>query len=200
MTPGGKLGHAQRRQRRQFRLLHHHAVAGGQGGAELPAGEHQREIPGHHLPHHAHRHAGHIVQKAGVDGNHHAFVLVGHAREIAEGRHGAQHIQVARIADGVPRIQALDERQVIAIPFDRVSQLADQHAAIGRRHGGPGRKGLARRSHRAIDIRRPRLRHLCQQRVVEGIEDIEGATLQCIDEFVVDEQLGLEFWLVHAHS
>ena len=94
-----QLGQPQRRERRQLGRLHDHAVAGGEGRAHLPAAEHQREVPGHDGADHAQRLAQHVVEEARLDGDDVALHLVGHAPEVAEGGRGADHVEVAAVAD-----------------------------------------------------------------------------------------------------
>jgi hypothetical protein len=51
--------------------LEHHGAAGGQGRAELPAGQQQREVPGDDGTDHAHRFAAHETVE----------LVVGHQRQ-----------------------------------------------------------------------------------------------------------------------
>ncbi len=89
MTPGGKpTSRASSATRRvesgvSTALLHHHAVPAASAG---PSFQLVNNTGNSTAPpaHHAHRHARDVVQEAGVDGNHRAFVLVGHAGEVAE--------------------------------------------------------------------------------------------------------------------
>ncbi len=116
-------------------------VAGGERRRHLPAGEHQREVPRHHLADHADRLAQRVVEKARLDRNGLALELVGHAAEVAEARRGARHVERARVAQRVAGVERLEARELLGIGFDQVGQLQQDAPAIGRGHAAPRREG-----------------------------------------------------------
>ena len=63
----GQFGHADERKRCRFSRFQHHRIAHGQGRAQLPSANHQREIPRDDGPDHAHRlfvdHAQHVARR-----------------------------------------------------------------------------------------------------------------------------------------
>ena len=146
----------------------------------------------------ANRYACYVIEKAGFNGNHRAFIFVRHAGEIAKGSHCTCHVEIASVANWVAGIKRFDQRQVVAILLYGIGQFAYQHTAIRRRHGRPSGESFTRCGYGAIYISRFRFSHFREQRIIIGIEHIEGAAIEGIHEFVVDEELGLELGKTHG--
>ncbi len=85
-------------------------------------------------------------------------------------------------------IEAFDQRQVVPVLLDRIGQLIEQMAAVGRRHAGPLWERRLRRRYRAVDIRFFRFRDLREQRIVERIEDVELRSIGGGNEIAADEE------------
>ena len=59
-----QLCNAKRGQRRELCRLHDNRISGSERRTKLPAGKHQREVPGHNLPDYANRLADRANQRA----------------------------------------------------------------------------------------------------------------------------------------
>ena len=160
---GHELGDPQGAERSDLRRLEHHGVAGCERRPHLPAAEHDREVPRHDLADDAERLGSDVVEEPGLDRHDAALELVGHAAEVPEGRRGAHDVEVAGVADRVPGVAGLDEREVVGIGLDRVGELEQEPAAVGRGHPRPAVRGVTGRVDRAVDICRLGLGHLCEQ-------------------------------------
>ena len=183
-----QLGDPQRRQRCQLRGLHHHRVACGQRRTELPAGEHQREVPRHDLANHADRLALDVVQEARIHRQNIALQLVGHAAEVAEAEHRARHVQTARIHDRVTGVQRFERDEFLSPGFDRVRQLEHERAPVVRCHFRPRREGRLGRSNGAVDVFFGGLGDGRDLGGVEGIEHVDGLALDPVDPLAADHQ------------
>ena len=100
-----QLGDAQGRQWRDFRRLHHNAIARGECRRHFPAGEHQWKIPWHDLPNHTQRLTGDIVQKTLLDRHHITLVLVGHATEVTIGDGRTRHVKNAGVTNRMTSVE-----------------------------------------------------------------------------------------------
>ena len=196
-TPSGRpasrhqLGDLQRRERRHLGRLHHDGVAGGERGRHLPAGEHQREVPRHHLADHADRLAQRVVEEARLDRNRLALELVGHAAEVAVARRRARHVERARVAQRVAGVERLEPRELFGVGLDQVGELEQDAAAIGRGQAAPRREGaLRRRLDRAVDVGRAGHRHVGDRSSCRaGSAWPASRPTQRVDELAVDEEL-----------
>ena len=81
----------------------------------------------------------------------------------------------------------LEPRQLFGAGLDRVGQLQQEPTAIGGGHTAPGRKSLAGRRDRLVDVGRVGLGHLGDARVVVRIENFDSAASLGVDEFAPDE-------------
>ncbi|MCY1234168.1 hypothetical protein D9M72_467420 [compost metagenome] len=163
-----QLDNAQGRQRGDFRRLDHDGVARRQRRAHFPAGEHQREVPRHDLPHHANRFALHVVEKPGFDRNHRTFDLVGHATKVTEARRRARHVEATGIADRVAGIEGFELRQFLTARFDPVRQFEQQASAFGGAQRRPGRERTFGGGDSEVDISGFGSRDAGDQRTVMG--------------------------------
>ncbi|MCY1352244.1 hypothetical protein D9M69_385320 [compost metagenome] len=186
-----QFGDAQGGQRGDLRRLDHHRVAGGQGRAHLPTGEHQREVPRHDLADHADGLALHVIEETGFHRDHRAFDLVGHAAEVAEAGSGARHVQAAGVANRVAGVQGFQLGQLFEVFLDLVRQLQQQAPTLGARQCGPGRECPLGGGHRQVDVLGFGGSDMGNQRAVVRRQDFDGPALQGRYEAAVDEELVL---------
>ena len=141
-----QLGEPQRGERRQLGRLQDDGVAAGERGAELPAGDVEREVPGHDQPDDAERLAeGHV--DAARDRDRLAVVLVdGAGVEVEDLR---DHADLgARAGDRLADVLRLDPRELLGVLLDERCEPAQQARAIGGSNGAPflvGRLGASDR-------------------------------------------------------
>ncbi|MNF74186.1 hypothetical protein D3C84_562130 [compost metagenome] len=186
-----QLGDAQGRQRSDFRRFDHHGVAGCQGRAHFPAGEHQREVPRHNLPDHTDGLALYVIEESGLDRNHRAFDLVGDAAEVTEAGGGTRHVERPRIANRVTGVQRFQLRQFFGVFFDLVRQPQQQAPALGAGQCCPGRKRALGCGHRQIDILGFGGGDSGDQGAIAGRQNINRPRLYRRHEAAIDEQLVL---------
>jgi hypothetical protein len=191
-----QLGDGERAERRELGGLEHDGVAGGERGAELPAGEHQREVPRHDLTDHADRLALDEVEEAGVDRDHRALDLVGHAAEVAEAERGARDVEVGAVADRVAGVAGLELGEPGGVGLDRAGEREQQATALAGRGPAPRRERAPCSVDRAIDVLGAGLGDVGQLRLVERVEYLDRAAGEAVDELAADEQLGLHLWLL----
>ena len=178
--PGGhaslahQFGYFQRGQRCDFRWFEHNGVACGKRRRHLPTGKHQREIPRHHLTHHAQRFTQGVIQKPRIHRNSFALKLVGHATEVPKASCGTRHIEHAAITNGVAGIQRFQTSQFLAIGFNQISQFQQNASPVCGLHSAPSGKRLLRRFHRQIHICMTGHGDLRDHRVVMGIKRGQG--------------------------
>jgi ParB family chromosome partitioning protein len=152
-----QLAEAQRRERRLLGRLEDDGIAAGQGGAELPGGHQQREVPGDDLPDDADRLAQRVVQHAHArrrDRDGLAFDLGRPTGVVAEVVDDERNVGDARDADRLAIVERLELRELLGVGLDQVGQLPDRAAALGRGHAAPrtALEGAPRRAHGAIDV------------------------------------------------
>ncbi len=107
-----ELGEAQRRERRQLGRLEDDRVPAGERGPELPAGEHQREVPRHDQPDHSERFAKSHVHAAGDRDGLAVVLLHGSRVEVEDVGHHAHLPQ--GVAERLADVRALQLRQAFA--------------------------------------------------------------------------------------
>ena len=123
------------RQRRELGRLEHDRVPGRQRRSQLPAGDHEREVPRDDQPHDAERLAeGQRLSAGHRDGV--AQQPLGAAGVVADRlRH---HLDLAaRVADRLAGVARLEHGQVLEALLHRVGQAAQQRRPVGRRDGAP---------------------------------------------------------------
>ena len=134
---GGQFGHPQGAQRGLLGRLEHHAVAGGQGGADLPGRHLGGEVPGNHRAHHAHRLAQDQGQVVCGRGGHLAVNLVDRLRVPADAMNRVGHVAVDAIADRLACFQAVQQGQLAQVGLQAVGEGQQRFLAIHRTHLRP---------------------------------------------------------------
>jgi hypothetical protein len=86
-------------------------------------------------------------------------------------------------------VDRLEQSKLVGVGFDRVGELEQQAAAVGRRNFRPGGKGPLGRLHRAIDILRAAFGDGRDQGVVVRRQDVEGPPIGGVDKGAVDVEL-----------
>ena len=131
-----ELGQPQRRERRQRGGLEHDGVAARERGAELPARDVEREVPGDDQPDDAERLAEGRGDPA-ADGDRLAVVLVDRAG--VEVQHLRDHPDLAaRAGDRLADVLGLDLRELLGVLLDERRQPPQQPGPVGRRDCAPG--------------------------------------------------------------
>ncbi len=184
----------ERGQRGELRRLQHDRVAGGERGPHLPAGDHQREVPGDDHPHHAER-----LAEGHVDPTRHRDRVAEQALRsgcvVAEGVGHHPHL-AARIGDRLARVSRLQLRELLAAIAERVRELVHERRALLGIDRAPCRKGLLRPGHRGVDVigvaTRDRLHHLSGRRL--GDLDRLGAHDALTSTLVVSINEGITDW------
>ena len=133
-----ELGEPQRRQRRQLGGLQHERVAGRQAGRHLPGGDRQREVPRDDQADDAERLAEREVDAAG-DRDRVAQQPLGRAGVVAERVDDHAHL-AERVADRLAGVARLEDGELVDVLGQRVGQPVQQHRAVGRADGAPGRE------------------------------------------------------------
>ena len=125
-------------------------VPAGERGAELPAGDIEREVPRHDQADDAERLAEGDVDAAG-DGDRLAVVLVDGARvEVEDLR---DHADLgARAGDRLADVLRFDPRELLGVLLDERGEPAQEGGAIGGSHGTPVLEGLLRPSNRRVGL------------------------------------------------
>jgi hypothetical protein len=186
-----ELGDRERAQRSELGGFEHDGVAGGERGAELPAGEHQREVPRHDLADDPDRLALDIVEEARIDRDHRALDLVGHAREVAKAEDRARDIEANAVADRMAGVARLELGEASGVGLDRAGECEQEAAALARRGPAPGRECPRGGVDGAVDVLGAGLGDGGEPGLVERIDDVDRAAGEAVDEFTADEQLGL---------
>ena len=131
-TPGGRpdldadRGEGERGQRREFRRLQHHRIAGRERRRDLPGEHQQREIPRDDLPAHA---DGLRPRKLALDQRRPAGVMVEMAGD-------QRNVDVARLADRLAVVDRLQHRQESA-PASAHGARAHRDASTARSRRAP---------------------------------------------------------------
>ncbi|MPN14698.1 hypothetical protein SDC9_162025 [bioreactor metagenome] len=169
----GQFDETHRRQRRVFRRLDHHRIAGTQCRNHVPDGNQQRPVPWRNGTDHPERLAMHF------DASH--FVVLNDlhrqrqvCRHMRPGNRATDFHAGADAAQTVQRLAAFPGHQCHQLRHVSLKYVADgMHEllpiAVGQ--GTPGRQGRLRRGHRRIDMRRSGKRHLCEHLAGRGIDD-----------------------------
>ncbi|CAM5271146.1 hypothetical protein STENM36S_05617 [Streptomyces tendae] len=166
-----------RGERRDLARLDHEGVAGGEGRGDLPTGLEERVVPGSDHRADADRlvHDDAVdVGRARVDDP--AGGLAGdQVREVAEGVGDAVDVD-APLLDGLARVAALQQAELLAVAHEEVGDTAQQGGASGDR----GVRPLARvegppgGGHREVGVLLVALRDHGERQGVRGIEDLAG--------------------------
>ena len=201
-TPSGMPASAmswarkQRGQRRLLGRLEHHAVARGQGRAELPRGHQQREVPRDDLADDADR----LAQRVGVEvGAWHvghrdvdrvALDLGGPAGHVVEQVRRQRHVRAARHADRLAVVERLELGELLGVLEDEVADLPDEAASLGRRHAAPRAafEGVTRGADRPVDVFGISLGHVGEGLPGGRVGGLERLTGRRLGPLSADEQ------------
>ena len=140
--------------------LEHHGAAGGQGRAEFPAGQQQREVPGDDGPDHAHGFATDETVELIVGHQRHrhfdagAFDLGRPAGHVAQEVDGQLHVHDLGDRGAFAVVQAFQLRQQFGVALHQVGEFPQQVLPLPRPGAGPGRivERLAGGEHGTVDI------------------------------------------------
>ena len=164
-----ELGEPQRRERCQLRRLEDDRVPAGERGAELPAGDVEREVPGDDQPDDAEGLAEGEVDAAG-DRDRLAVVLVDRARVEVEDL-GDHPDLAARAGDRLAHVLRLDACELLAVLLDERGQPAQEAGPVGRRDGAPGGEGCLRAGDRGVRLLDAGLGELRDRLLGRRVED-----------------------------
>ena len=194
---GDQLGQPQRGQRGLLGRLEDHAVTGGQGGAELPRGHQQREVPRDDLPHDAER----LAQRVGVEvGPGHvghrdvdrvALDLGGPAGHVVEQVRGQRHVRGLGHGERLAVVQRLELGELVLVLEDEVTDAPDDPAPVRRGHPAPraGLEGRAGRADGPVDVLRVSFGDPGQGLAGRRVGRLEGPARRRVHPLPVDEQL-----------
>ena len=190
---GHHLGQETGGLRRLLRRLDDHGVADGKSRRDLPRHQEQRQVPGAHDSHHAHRASKRVVQRTVPVGSR-RFERLGperphHAGEDAKVRRPARDIDLACKGDRLAGVVYLGAEELVAALHDPVRHPLEESQSVvdGHRAPGPDQRVTCRRD-RLVDIGVARLvdhtDHLASRRVA----DLERAPVAARPGAAVDEE------------
>ena len=186
---GGDLAEDQGGQRGSRRRLEDDRVAGREGRADLPAGHHDRVVPRRDRGDHADRLAPDHRGQAGrvlVDrlAFHHPRGTGEEAQVVDDDRD-----LVDRGADRLAGVLRLEAAELLATRLERVGELQEHAAALGRGRVLPGLEGGRGGVGGAVDVLRGGRLDLRDDLAVGRVLDIERLARRRIDPFAADELL-----------
>ncbi|MNQ39745.1 hypothetical protein D3C85_533740 [compost metagenome] len=158
----------------------HHGTTGGQGRAEFPAGQQQREVPGDDGADHAHRLAADVAVEFVVGHQRHRHVdgaaldLGRPAGHVAQEVDGQLHVHHLGHGGTLAIVQAFQLRQQLGVALHQVGEFPQQVLPLPGAGAGPGRivERLAGGKYGAVDIFRcgpwHHAQHFAGGRVVQG--------------------------------
>ncbi len=138
--------------RRLLRGLEHHAVAGSQGGCQLPDGHQDREVPGNDLAHDAQRLVEVVGHGVMVDLADAAFLRPHGAREVAEVVDGQRNVGRHGLAQRLAVVDGFSHRDGQQVGFHAVGDLQQDVGPVRRGGLAPGRLGLVRGVQRGVHV------------------------------------------------
>ena len=159
-------------ERRLFRRLHHHGIAGRDGSADFSGAEHERMVERDDAPDYAARLAHREIDDARSHRDRGAFHLRHQAGVEVDlrRRNGRIHDHlVHRIA----AIGGVDHRQLLGVLAQHVGDTLEQPRALEWRRVAPAVEGLFGRADRGLDIR--------GVAIGEGTKRLAGARIDRID-------------------
>ena len=169
-----QFGKPQRRQRRLFRRLHHHGVAGRQRRAAFAGAEHERMVERNdaaddaarlahreidHVRAHRDRRAFHFGHEAGVE------------FDLRRGDRGVAH----HLGIGIAAIGGVDHRQFLGVLAQHIGDALEQARTLERRRVAPGRERGLGRIHRGVDIGGAAIGHRPERLGRSGIDGVGAA-------------------------
>jgi len=182
----------QRGQRRDLGRLDHHRVAGCQRGADAPAQEHERKVPGKDKTTHAIGRAIRACLHVPERQWHAAGCLHGEVRIVAEALNAKRHVKPPGRGDGFAHVKCFELCEFGGVLFQRVGEAVKQHRALVRTQCRPGRRSVLRRAHRQIDFLRAPHGHLGQHGTLRGIHNRGSRAHARVSADVIWQRLGQE--------
>ena len=169
-----QLSQAERGERREAGRLEDDGVAAGEGGTELPGGDHHGEVPRHDQSHHAERLAQRDVETGLGRLNRFPEELVGCPGVVAQGVGDVIGLP-PRVADGLADVPSLERRQLLDVGPHYVGKAEQDLRPRNRGSFRPVRKCLACRGDRLIQLRRTRRGHLGHRLAPGGLGNTDRA-------------------------
>jgi hypothetical protein len=191
-----QLGDAQRGEGRVAGGLEDRGIAGRQSGAQLPAGQHEREVPRHDEAHDADRLAQREVEAGLGDGDRLAHQLVRGAGVVLHHvGHGPD--LPPRRRDGLAHVAGLRDGQLLEMVADQLREAGEGLAAAGLapRVPLPVEGGLGG-GHGAIDVFGAALGNAGDHLTCDGADDVERLATRGRHLPAADRHLGRENWRV----
>ncbi len=187
----GQTGNAQGGQGGFFGRLENDRVTGSERRAQLPAGHHQREVPGHYGGDHPERFAGHQCQGGLLDRGDLIVNLVDGFGVPGDTVGGSGGVIAHGIADGFAHIQRLQQRQLHLVETHQLGEALHDLFALFRRQAAPTLvvEGVTGSLYRQFGIGGIAGRHLGQQLAVGRVDAIEGGAIDGIPIAAVDKGL-----------
>ena len=169
-----QFGKPQRGQRRLFRRLHHHGVAGGERRAGFAGAEHERMVERNDAADDAARLAHREIDHARAHRDRRAFHLGDEAGVEFDLRRGdgrvAHHLGI-----GIAAIGGVDHRQFLGVLAQHIGDALQKPRAFERRRIAPSREGRLGRIHRGVDIGRAAIGDRPERFTGAGIDGVGGA-------------------------
>ena len=178
-TPSGSpaslqdLGQQQRGERAPFGRLVDDRAAGRQRRRDLPGRQHERRVPRRDHADRSDRLAHGVVEVL-LRGQRQAVTRLGRAvGEEAEVLGRAQR-RLRHVADGLPRVHALDHRDLLFARFDQIGHAMQQALSLFARQVAPGRECALRCLRGRIDVGGVAAGDFAEARVVDRRQIVEA--------------------------
>ena len=184
-----ELGHAEDRQAGVFRGFHDDRVAHGQGGADDPAHDLRRIVPGQDRSDDAERFAQGRCREARGRGQRVAADLVGRAAVELQVACQGRHVRPG-LAQGLAGIASLEQRELLGVTQDQRAQLGEDPAAVGRHHVAPRAlvESLARDRHGIVNVLGHPARDGREDASVGRADDVDRCAGAGLCELTADER------------
>ena len=183
------VGQAQRRQRRFFGRFQYHAVAGREGGRDLPGGHNHRVVPRHDGGDDAYRFARDQGQAVGGGRGDFIVDFIDRLAIPAQAVGRGAHVHALAVFDWFAHVQGFQQGQFGTVFLHQVGEL-DQHAlALRRRFACPAAvvEGGAGGLHGHIHVCAIAAGHLPQQAPIDGRQIVESLAGRGPHSFAIDE-------------
>ena len=185
----GQRGEAQQAQRGLLGRLDHERVPGGQRRRDLPHGDVEGVVPGHHDADHPQGLLGHQGQTLRSGGTNLPVDLVQGLGVVAQA-FGRRRRVLEGVADRLAHVEGDHGGQLLAVGLKQVSQFEHRLAPVPRcgLGPGPGLKGAAGGGHGQIDVGRIAGRDLNKGLARDRAHTGERLPQLRVDELPVDER------------
>ena len=137
-----QFGEQQGGQRRLFRGLQHYGVAGGQGRGHLPAGHHERVVPGNHTTDHAERFTQGVVEGLYGGVRDRTLHFVDEFAEIAHRERGLRNVHAGHFAHWLAHGEGVQQGEAGGVGIDEVCPARHDPHAIAGGHAAPTAIGM----------------------------------------------------------